>query len=119
MACMPISPPYNIATYFRCQWGSCLTHLAYDLALVSELFLREAQEELRSCGLQALCCGGENRTHDLELMKLTSYLCSTPRFFIAKNFFHHTSVVCKLLYMGLFVYYKNITKKLIIVFLIY
>jgi hypothetical protein len=28
-------------------------------------------------------------------------------------------VVCKLLYMGLFVYYKNITKKLIIVFLIY
>ncbi len=24
-------------------------------------------------------CGGRNRTADLEVMSLTSYLCSTPR----------------------------------------
>lgn len=27
-----------------------------------------------------LCCGGGDRTHDLEVMSLTSYLCSTPHF---------------------------------------
>ena len=43
--------PYN----FFMSVGKLLTHPAYDPALVSALFLWEAQEELRSCGLQALC----------------------------------------------------------------
>ena len=47
--------------------GKLPTYPAYDLALVSELFLWEVQEDLRSCGLQALRTMYGNRTRDLSV----------------------------------------------------
>ena len=32
-----------------------------------------------------LCCGGRDRTYDLQVMSLTSYHCSTPRYSFDKK----------------------------------
>ena len=36
-------------------------------------------------GSKKFCCGGWDRTTDLQVMSLTSYHCSTPRYTIQPN----------------------------------